>query len=393
MFALSPTKPLTLAVLGPLLRGQESVQLSPEAVQRIGTGRMHLPPPPQAGAELSPADGPAPAGERPDVRLFIAEQARWQTDLLRSHACGTGAEAPPALVRLMLLLVAHQSIRQPAGLALPTVERLVAFYNRELLPVVYEQGGDGAALAHLVLPLLGRGEVHYQDYRLATADALSLFSWAPLVLLPGEAPALRHGTPFTLAYTADAVLRAQRLVLAAAAVRALLGEATEGSNFEPAPVLVTLRAVTAAVDGALEHAAAEPLAPALGQLGTLLAALGQASAGRTAWLSAAPGAGGAASALATHNRAIGQFLAAETDPYAAVRVRQMVATAEQLLGMELLAAAQALEAGPAELLTAPARALLAMFRAAVPVGEPHTAPSSALRQAAAFVRDYAWTVL
>ncbi len=391
MFFLSPTEPLTLADLALLLRSHEPVRLSPEAVQRIGTGQPYSRAPNHVAHP--PEDGHGLAGEVPDPSLSEADQARWQTNLLRSHACGTGSEAPPSLVRLMLLLVARHSIRQPAGLAIATVERLLAFYNRELLPVVYEQGGDGAALAHLVLPLLGKGEVNYQDYRLATTDALSLFSWEPLVLRVGETQALRCGAPFTLAYTIDAVLRAQRLVLAAAAVRALLGEATEGNNLEPAPLLVALGSVVHAVDLALEHASAESLAPILGQLAVVIAALGQASAGRTTWLSAAPGAGCAAMSLAGHNRVINQLIAAEADPYAAVRVRQMVETAEQLLGMELLAAVQALEAGSADLLTAPAKTLLAMFRAAVPIDDPDQAPSPALRKAAAFVRDHAWTVM
>lgn len=393
MFFLSHTEPLALAALTPLLGRKEPVRLSPETVQRLGDRAPRLPrraPPPAA---QPPAGGQAAANNLPTANLSPAEQAQWETNLLRSHAYGTGGEAPPALVRLMLLLVAHQSARQPAGPALATVERLLAFYNRELFPVVYEQGGDGAALAHLVLPLLGKGEVNYQDYRLATADALSLFSWEPLALCAGELAALRGGTPFTLAYTIDAVLRAQRLALAAAAVRALLGEATDGNASEPAPLLVALGAVAHAVDRALNHSSAESLTPALGQLGAVITALGQASAGRTVWLSAAPGAGCAASALSTHNRALGQSITAETDPYAAVRVRQMVATAEQLLGMELLAAALALEAGPAAPLAGPAGVLLAMFRSAVPIGDFDIAPSAALRQAAAFVRDYAWTVL
>ena len=393
MFFLSHTEPLTLATLAPLLRGQDPVRLSPETAHRLADSEAHLPRRPPQPAAQPRAAGRPPAEDVPDANLSEAEQAHWETNLLRSHAYGTGCEVPPSLVRLMLLLVARHSLRQPAGLALPTVERLLAFYNRELLPVVYEQGGDSAALAHVVLPLLGKGAVNYQDYHLATPDALSLFSWEPLSLRAGEVGALRGGTPFTLAYAIDAVLRAQRLALAAAAVRALLGEATDGNAFEPAPLLVALRSVADAVDLALEHSSAESLAPALGQLAAVIAALGQASAGRTAWLSAAPGASGAATALATHNRAVGQSIAAETDPYAAVRVRQMVETAEQLLGMELLAAAQALELGPAASLGGPLGALLAMFRKAVPIGDPDQAPSPALRQAAAFVRDYAWTVL
>ena len=47
---------------------------------------------------------------------------------------------------------------------LETVERLIEMFNKDILPVVFQQGslgasGDLAPLAHLSLPLLGKGKV------------------------------------------------------------------------------------------------------------------------------------------------------------------------------------------------------------------------------------------
>ena len=47
------------------------------------------------------------------------------------------------------------------------VQRLIDFYNQDVLPVVFELGslgasGDLAPLAHLSLPLIGLGEVWYE---------------------------------------------------------------------------------------------------------------------------------------------------------------------------------------------------------------------------------------
>ena len=168
-----------------------------------------------------------------NVSIAPPERAQLQVNLMISHACGTGTEVPQSLVRLMLFLKARSLSYGHSGVQPATAERLVAMYNRELLPVVYEQGslgasGDLAPLAHLCLPLLGLGEVNYQGYRLKSADAMSLFSWEPLALQAKEGLALLNGTQFMLAYAVDGVLRAQRLADAADVIGALSTEAFGG---------------------------------------------------------------------------------------------------------------------------------------------------------------------
>ncbi|WP_162549748.1 aromatic amino acid lyase [Hymenobacter nivis] len=352
---LAPNSPLILSTLATLLASGETVALGPGAAASF-----------------------APAGALATGHELAA---------LRAQACGTGPEAPQPLVRLMLLLAAQRAVNQPAGLARPTAERLLAMYNRELLPVVFEQGGDEAARAHLALPLLGEGEINYQGYRLATADAFSLFSWEPLALRAGEAGALLRGIPFTLAYTVDALLRTQRLTRAAAAIRSLsaLAETAEETALQP-----VLHAAEQAVAGVLSDSESALLAPALGQLAAAVAALGQAAASRAAQHAASPMFGAAALDLAAHTAASSQLVAAEADAYAALRLRQVVENVEQLLGLELLAAARVSAARPAAGGPDSSETLLAAFRAAVPGGGPGTAPYPALRQAAAFVRGYAW---
>jgi len=133
----------------------------------------------------------------------------------------------------MLLLKIQSLSYGHSGVQVSTAERLLAMYNREMYPVVYEQGslgasGDLAPLAHLCLPLLGLGEVNYQGYRLAAADALNLFSWEPLHLQAKEGLALLNGTQFMLAYAVDGLLRAQRLCRAADTIAALSLEAFGG---------------------------------------------------------------------------------------------------------------------------------------------------------------------
>ncbi len=90
-----------------------------------------------------------------------------QENLVMSHACGTGDVVREDIVRLMLLLKIHGLSYGNSGVQVETVQRLIDFFNNGITPVVYEQGslgasGDLAPLAHLVLPLLGMGEVIYE---------------------------------------------------------------------------------------------------------------------------------------------------------------------------------------------------------------------------------------
>jgi histidine ammonia-lyase len=229
---LSPTQPLTLAELGALLADGRPVQLGDDARQRISTCHHYL------HERLAKDDAPIYGintgfGSLYNVSIAPEARAQLQVNLMMSHACGTGAEVPGNLVRLMLFLKAQSLSYGHSGVQVATAQRLLDMYNREMLPVVYEQGslgasGDLAPLAHLCLPLLGLGEVNYQGYRLSATDAMSLFSWAPLTLQAKEGLALLNGTQFMLAYAIDGVLRAQRLAAAADVIGALSTEAFGG---------------------------------------------------------------------------------------------------------------------------------------------------------------------
>ena len=93
-----------------------------------------------------------------------------QENLVMSHACGMGAEVPQEIVRLMLFLKIQSLSYGYSGVQVDTVERLIAMFNKNLLPKIYEMGslgasGDLAPLAHLSLPLPARGCVYEQPVR------------------------------------------------------------------------------------------------------------------------------------------------------------------------------------------------------------------------------------
>ena len=68
-----------------------------------------------------------------------------------------------------------------------TVQRLVDMFNKDVLPVVYQQGslgasGDLAPLAHLALPLIVMGEVVYEGEKQEAYGVLEQLSWEPITM-------------------------------------------------------------------------------------------------------------------------------------------------------------------------------------------------------------------
>ena len=123
------------------------------------------------------------------------ELSRLQQNLVMSHACGTGERVPSEIVRLILLLKIQSLAYGHSGVQLATVERLVEFFNRGILPVVYQQGslgasGDLAPLAHMSLPLLGLGEVEYKGEVRPSAEVLAELGLEPIRLQSKEGLAL-----------------------------------------------------------------------------------------------------------------------------------------------------------------------------------------------------------
>ncbi len=172
-------------------------------------------------------------GDLASVTIRPEDTGRLQENLLMSHAAGVGPAFPEEVVRAMLLLRANTLALGHSGCRPLVVDRLLAFLAAGIHPVVPEQGslgasGDLAPLAHLALPLIGRGEVDLAGRRMPAADALRETGLEPLELQAKEGLALLNGIQMMGAVGALALADADRLtrtasVAAAMSVEALLG--------------------------------------------------------------------------------------------------------------------------------------------------------------------------
>lgn len=190
----------------------------------------------RAGADGDPVYGVNTGfGDLASTQISKSELGELQRRILLSHACGVGELVPDAIVRAMLLTKSMSLSKGHSGVALSTVERLLAMRNHGVLPVVPSQGslgasGDLAPLAHLVLPLIGEGEVIFEGERMSSAEALKRLQWAPLELGAKEGLALINGTQLMLSYGLLALRRAERLADWADALAAWSLEAWHGRS-------------------------------------------------------------------------------------------------------------------------------------------------------------------
>lgn len=223
---------LTLDVLHKILTENHKIALSEEAQNNILNCRRYL------DQKMKVNDAPIYGintgfGSLCNIKISNEDLSLLQSNLVQSHACGTGDKTPIEIVKIMLLLKIQSLSYGYSGVQLETVERMVDFYNNDIFPVVYEQGslgasGDLAPLAHLCLPLLGDGEVYFNGKIEKSSTILEKFNWKPIILQSKEGLALLNGTQFMSAYGIFILLESYKYSYLADLIATISLEAFDG---------------------------------------------------------------------------------------------------------------------------------------------------------------------
>ncbi len=230
------TDTLTLDNINEIITGSKKIALSKETEAKIIKSRTYLEQ--KLAKEEKPIYGINTGfGALYNQSISKTELGTLQENLIKSHACGTGEEVPDEIVRLMILLKIQSLGYGYSGVRLETVERLILFFNNNVLPVVYTQGslgasGDLAPLAHLSLPLIGLGEGKFNGERLSGKEINQRLGIQPLKLASKEGLALLNGTQFMLAYSVYNLIHARKLLNAADVIATISLEAFDG-RIEP----------------------------------------------------------------------------------------------------------------------------------------------------------------
>ena len=226
------TETLSLETLQEIISQHKSLALSDEAKNNIQKCREYL------DAKMESHEAPIYGintgfGSLCNVIISNENLSQLQENLVKSHACGTGEEVPHEIVKIMLLLKIQSLSYGHSGVQLVTVERLVDFYNKDILPVIFNQGslgasGDLSPLAHLSLTLLGEGEVYFEGKKVHSSVVLNKFNWQPIVLQSKEGLALLNGTQFMSAYGSYILLKAMKYSYLADVISAISLEGFDG---------------------------------------------------------------------------------------------------------------------------------------------------------------------
>jgi histidine ammonia-lyase len=169
-------------------------------------------------------------------RISDEQLSELQQNILLSHACGVGEPVPPVITRLMLQLKIHALGLGNSGISPSTFRQLLAFEEKGLTPWVPSRGsvgasGDLAPLAHMCLPLIGRGEVWNGDEsgKTQAIKAMKRLGLESINLSAKDGLALINGTQLMSAYGAFVLERALVLQTEADILAAMSLEALQGS--------------------------------------------------------------------------------------------------------------------------------------------------------------------
>jgi|GEM_PF-1584 len=151
-------------------------------------------------------------------RIINSEQTEeLQTNLIKSHAIGVGPFFSEPEVRAAILIRANSLIKGYSGIRIQVAESLLNLLNHNIYPYIPQQGsvgssGDLAPLSHLVLVMMGEGEVLINNKRKPALETLKQNNIKPIKLSYKEGLALNNGTAFMTAVAALNIYNARLLL-------------------------------------------------------------------------------------------------------------------------------------------------------------------------------------
>lgn len=133
--------------------------------------------------------------------IFIEQDdlKQLQENLILSHAVGVGAFLEKEIVRSIMFLMVNYLSKGFSGVRPIVIETLIQLLNNDIVPMVPEQGsvgssGDLVPSAHIVLALIGKGDVLFQNRVVNSLTAFKKCNIVPLVLDAKEGLALINNT-------------------------------------------------------------------------------------------------------------------------------------------------------------------------------------------------------
>ena len=146
--------------------------------------------------------------------------------LTRFHGCGLGSYFSSEQGRAILATRLASLSRGYSGVSWPLLTLLTTLLNKNIIPVIPEEGSVGASgdltpLSYVAAVLCGEREVYYQGKKVTTKVAFAHEKITPLTLRPKEGLAIMNGTAVMTALACQAFDRAAYLTKLSARITAL----------------------------------------------------------------------------------------------------------------------------------------------------------------------------
>jgi len=225
--------PLTIDDVVAVARGGAEVSLGAAARERIERAHEVIA---KVVAEEQVAYGVTTGfGQLATTHIPSDKVHELQENLVRSHAVGVGVPLSREVVRAGMTIRLNTMARGHSGVRVSVAEFVAAMLNADLVPWVPSRGslgasGDLAPSAHLVLAMMGEGELLGLDGgREPAGPALQAAGLAPLSLEAKEGLSLLNGTQFMAAIGCFAVVDGEALLDSADLIGAMSLEGLRAS--------------------------------------------------------------------------------------------------------------------------------------------------------------------
>jgi histidine ammonia-lyase len=225
--------PLTIDAVVAVARGRAEVRLGDAARARIARAHQVIV---DVVARGDVVYGVTTGfGQLATTHIPLDKVRELQENLVRSHAAGVGVPLSREVVRAAMTVRLNTLARGYSGVRVEVAELLAAMLNADLVPWVPSRGslgasGDLAPSAHLVLAMMGEGELLGVDgAREPAGPALQAAGLAPVTLQAKEGLSLLNGTQFMTAIGCFAVVDGESLLDSADLIGAMSMEGLRAS--------------------------------------------------------------------------------------------------------------------------------------------------------------------
>jgi histidine ammonia-lyase len=214
-FALDGAATMSVEQLACLAQPGQTITIPPETIERVRFARSKLEVFVQQDRVIYGVN--TGMGGFVDMLVPIEKASALQNNLINAVATNVGEYLNDQTTRAILLARIKSLARGNSGLSVENFEKLVAIFNKGVIPCVPEKGslgtsGDLGPLAAVALVCIGQWKARFNGEVMPAAKALKLAGIEPMQLSYKEGLALINGTSGMVGFGATVLMQSMQLL-------------------------------------------------------------------------------------------------------------------------------------------------------------------------------------